>query len=81
MKVMKEHEIVWLMDSLKQLRADMKVKQAEHETEMQDPNINIWGQMGSLEAQYEIALISLNAIITVAEMSNEEVSEAVLAHK
>jgi hypothetical protein len=69
------------MDSLKQLRADMKVKQAEHETEMQDPNINIWGQMGSLEAQYEIALISLNAIITVAEMSNEEVSEAVLAHK
>jgi hypothetical protein len=78
---MKEHEIVWLMDSLKQLRADMKVKQAEHETEMQDPNINIWGQMGSLEAQYEIALISLNAIITVAEMSNEEVSEAVLAHK
>jgi hypothetical protein len=78
---MKEHEIVWLMDSLKQLRADMKVKQAEHETEMQDPNINIWGQMGSLEAQYEIALISLNAIITVAEMSSEEVSEAVLAHK
>jgi len=78
---MKEHEIVWLMDSLKQLRADMKVKQAEHETEMQDPNINIWGQMGSLEAQYEIALISLNAIITVAEMSDEEVSEAVLAHK
>jgi predicted DNA-binding ArsR family transcriptional regulator len=78
---MKEHEIVWLMDSLKQLRADMKVKQAEHETEMQDPNINIWGQMGSLEAQYEIALISLNAIISVAEMSDEEVSEAVLAHK
>jgi hypothetical protein len=78
---MKEHEIVWLMDSLKQLRADMKVKQAQHETEMQDPNINIWGQMGSLEAQYEIALISLNAIITVAEMSNEEVSEVVLAHK
>jgi hypothetical protein len=78
---MKENNIVWLMDSLKQLRADMKVKQAEHETEMQDPNINIWGQMGSLEAQYEIALISLNAIITVAEMSNEEVSEAVLAHK
>jgi predicted DNA-binding ArsR family transcriptional regulator len=78
---MKENNIVWLMDSLKQLRADMKVKQAEHETEMQDPNINIWGQMGSLEAQYEIALISLNAIITVAEMSDEEVSEAVLAHK
>jgi hypothetical protein len=78
---MKENNIVWLMDSLKQLRADMKVKQAEHETEMQDPNINIWGQMGSLEAQYEIALISLNAIITVAEMSNEEVSEVVLAHK
>ena len=78
---MKENNIVWLMDSLKQLRADMKVKQAEHETEMQDPNINIWGQMGSLEAQYSIALISLNAIITVAEMSNEEVSEAVLAHK
>jgi hypothetical protein len=78
---MKENNIVWLMDSLKQLRADMKVKQAEHETEMQDPNINIWGQMGSLEAQYEIALISLNAIITVAEMSSEEVSEAVLAHK
>jgi predicted DNA-binding ArsR family transcriptional regulator len=78
---MKEHEIVWLMDSLKQLRADMKVKQAEHETEMKDPNINIWGQMGSLEAQYEIALISLNAIISVAEMSDEEVSEAVLAHK
>jgi predicted DNA-binding ArsR family transcriptional regulator len=78
---MKENNIVWLMDSLKQLRADMKVKQAEHETEMQDPNINIWGQMGSLEAQYEIALISLNAIISVAEMSDEEVSEAVLAHK
>jgi predicted DNA-binding ArsR family transcriptional regulator len=78
---MKENNIVWLMDSLKQLRADMKVKQAEHETEMQDPNINIWGQMGSLEAQYEIALISLNAIITVAEMSDEEVSEVVLAHK
>jgi predicted DNA-binding ArsR family transcriptional regulator len=78
---MKENNIVWLMDSLKQLRADMKVKQAEHETEMQDPNINIWGQMGSLEAQYEIALISLNAIISVAEMSDEEVSEVVLAHK
>jgi hypothetical protein len=78
---MKENNIVWLMDSLKQLRADMKVKQAEHETEMQDPNINIWGQMGSLEAQYSIALISLNSIIEVAEMSDEEVSEAVLAHK
>ena len=78
---MKEHEIVWLMDSLKQLRSEMKIKQTTHEMEMKDPNINIWGQMGSLEAQYEIALISLNAIITVAEMSNEEVSEAVLAHK
>ena len=78
---MKEHEIVWLMDSLKQLRSEMKIKQATHEMEMKDPNINIWGQMGSLEAQYEIALISLNAIITVAEMSSEEVSEAVLAHK
>jgi hypothetical protein len=78
---MKEHEIVWLMDSLKQLRSEMKIKQATHEMEMKDPNINIWGQMGSLEAQYEIALISLNAIITVAEMSSEEVSEVVLAHK
>jgi hypothetical protein len=71
---MKEHEIVWLMDSLKRLRSDMQAKQAEHETEMQDPNINIWGQMGSLEAQYSIALIQLNAIISVAEMSDEEVT-------
>lgn len=78
---MKEIEIKWLMDSLKQLRADMKVKQAEHEVEMQDPNVNIWGQMGSLEARYEIALISLNAIISVAEMSDEEVSEAALTNK
>ena len=71
---MKEHEIVWLMDSLKQLRSEMKIKQATHEMEMKDPNINIWGQMGSLEAQYSIALISLNAIIEVAEMSDEEVT-------
>ena len=71
---MKENNIVWLMGSLKQLRADMQAKQAEHETEMQDPNINIWGQMGSLEAQYSIALISLNSIIEVAEMTDEEVT-------
>ena len=71
---MKENNIVWLMGSLKQLRADMQAKQAKHETEMEDPNINIWGQMGSLEAQYSIALISLNAIIEVAEMSDEEVT-------
>ena len=71
---MKEHEIVWLMDSLKQLRSEMKIKQATHEMEMKDPNINIWGQMGSIEAQYTIALIQLNAIITVAEMSSEEVT-------
>lgn len=71
---MKENNIVWLMGSLKQLRADMQAKQAEHEAEMQDPNINIWGQMGSLEARYSIALISLNAIIEVAEMTDEEVA-------
>ncbi len=71
---MKEYEMEWLMGSLKQLRADMQAKQAEHETEMQDPNINIWGQMGSLEAQYSIALISLNSIIEVAEMTDEEVT-------
>ena len=71
---MTENNIVWLMDSLKRLRSEMQAKQAEHETEMQDPNINIWGQMGSLEAQYSIALIQLNAIITVAEMSSEEVT-------
>ncbi len=71
---MKENNIVWLMGSLKQLRADMQAKQAEHEAEMQDPNINIWGQMGSLEAQYSIALISLNSIIEVAEMTDEEVT-------
>lgn len=71
---MKENNIVWLMGSLKQLRADMQAKQAEHEAEMQDPNINIWGQMGSLEARYSIALISLNSIIEVAEMTDEEVT-------
>jgi hypothetical protein len=71
---MKENNIVWLMGSLKQLRADMQAKQAQHEAAMADPNINIWGQMGSLEAQYSIALISLNAIIEVAEMSDEEVT-------
>lgn len=71
---MKEHEMEWLMGSLKQLRADMQAKQAQHEAAMADPNINIWGQMGSLEAQYSIALIQLNAIITVAEMSSEEVT-------
>ena len=71
---MKEHEMEWLMGSLKHLRADMQAKQAQHEAAMADPNINIWGQMGSLEAQYSIALISLNAIIEVAEMSDEEVT-------
>jgi hypothetical protein len=30
--------------------------------------------MGSLEAKYSIALISLDAIIEVAEMSDEEVT-------
>ena len=35
---------------------------------------NSWGQMGSIEAQYTIALIQLNAIISVAEMSDEEVT-------
>ena len=71
---MKEVNIEWLMGSLKQLRADMQAKQAEHEAEMEDPNVNIWGQMGSLEARYTIALIQLNAIITVAEMTDEEVT-------
>ena len=71
---MKEHEMEWLMGSLKQLRADMQIKQAQHEAEMADPTLNIWGQMGSIEAQYTIALIQLNAIITVAEMSDEEVA-------
>ena len=71
---MKENNIVWLMGSLKQLRADMQAKQAQHEAAMADPNINIWGQMGSLEAQYSIALISLNSIIEVAEMTDEEVT-------
>ncbi len=71
---MKENNIVWLMGSLKQLRADMQAKQAQHEAAMEDPNINIWGQMGSLEAQYSIALISLNSIIEVAEMTDEEVT-------
>ena len=71
---MTENNIVWLMGSLKQLRADMQVKQAQHEAEMADPTLNIWGQMGSIEAQYTIALIQLNAIITVAEMSSEEVT-------
>jgi len=71
---MKEHEMEWLMGSLKQLRADMQAKQAQHEAEMADPTLNIWGQMGSLEAQYTITLIQLNAIISVAEMSSEEVT-------
>jgi hypothetical protein len=71
---MTENNIVWLMSSLKQLRTDMQAKQAEHEAEMEDPNVNIWGQMGSLEARYSIALISLNAIIEVAEMTDEEVT-------
>ncbi len=71
---MKENNIVWLMGSLKQLRADMQAKQAQHEVAMADPNVNIWGQMGSLEAQYSIALISLNSIIEVAEMTDEEVT-------
>jgi len=71
---MKENNIVWLMGSLKQLRADMQAKQAQHEAEMADPTLNIWGQMGSIEAQYTIALIQLNAIISVAEMSSEEVT-------
>ncbi len=71
---MKENNIVWLMGSLKQLRADMQAKQAQHEVTMADPNVNIWGQMGSLEAQYSIALIQLNAIISVAEMTDEEVA-------
>jgi len=71
---MTENNIVWLMDSLKRLRSDMQAKQAEHEAEMADPTLNIWGQMGSLEAQYSIALIQLNAIISVAEMSDEEVT-------
>jgi len=71
---MKENNIVWLMGSLKQLRADMQAKQAQHEAEMADPTLNIWGQMGSIEAQYTIALIQLNAIIAVAEMSHEEVT-------
>lgn len=71
---MKENNIEWLMGSLKQLRADMQAKQAQHEAAMEDPNVNIWGQMGSLEAQYSIALISLNSIIEVAEMTDEEVT-------
>ncbi len=71
---MKEHEMEWLMGSLKRLRSEMQERQAQHEAEMADPTLNIWGQMGSLEAQYTIALIQLNAIITVAEMSSEEVT-------
>ncbi len=43
-------------------KAMLQAKQAQHEAAMADPNINIWGQMGSLEAQYSIALISLNSI-------------------
>ncbi len=71
---MKENNIIWLMGSLKRLRSEMQERQAQHEAEMADPTLNIWGQMGSIEAQYTIALIQLNAIITVAEMSSEEVT-------
>ncbi len=71
---MKEIEMEWLMGSLKRLRSEMQERQVQHEAEMADPTLNIWGQMGSLEAQYTIALIQLNAIITVAEMSSEEVT-------
>ena len=71
---MQEIEMEWLMGSLKRLRSEMQERQAQHEAEMADPTLNIWGQMGSLEAQYTIALIQLNAIITVAEMSDEEVA-------
>ena len=71
---MKEIEMEWLMGSLKRLRSEMQERQAQHEAEMADPTLNIWGQMGSLEAQYSIALISLNSIIEVAEMTDEEVT-------